>query len=103
MFFACRVSDSISLESARKTEFPSEEYFIFDERMDQSMGQYYLIVNLDKKEFLRSHDFGDGAKLLEFGCSANGMMTGLAILLADGNGRGGGDLYRSGPVADLRK
>lgn len=55
------------------------------------MGQYYLIVNPDKKQYLYSHTFGDGLKLLEFGCSAYGMLTGLTLLLADGNGRGGGD------------
>jgi uncharacterized protein YbcC (UPF0753/DUF2309 family) len=58
-----------------------------------NMGQYYRIVNLDKKEYISPHFFGDGAKLMEFGCSSYGMMTGLAILLADGNNRGGGDLY----------
>jgi hypothetical protein len=56
------------------------------------MGQYYRIVNLDKKELLNPYTFGDGAKLLEFGSSGTGMMCGLAILLADGNNRGGGDL-----------
>jgi hypothetical protein len=56
------------------------------------MGQYYRVVNLDKKELLCPYTFGDGAKLLEFGCSSPGMMCGLAILLADGNNRGGGDL-----------
>jgi len=56
------------------------------------MGQYYLIVNIDKKEYIHPHKFGDGLKLLEFGASSCGTMTGLAILLADGNGRGGGDL-----------
>lgn len=62
------------------------------------MGQYYKIVNLDKKEFLNPYTFGDGAKLLEFGCSASGMMCGLAILLADGNNRGGGDLHSDNPI-----
>lgn len=56
------------------------------------MGQYYKIVNLDKKEFITPHEFGDGPKLLEFGTSSGGAMMALAILLADGNGRGGGDL-----------
>ena len=56
------------------------------------MGQYYLIINLDKKQFIHPHKFGDGLKLLEFGASGEGTMTGLAILLADGNNRGGGDL-----------
>lgn len=67
------------------------------------MGQYYKIVNLDKKEFLTPWTFKDGAKLLEFGCSPEGTMTGLAILLASGNGRGGGDLYRSGPAYKMGK
>lgn len=62
------------------------------------MGQYYHIVNVDKKEYLYSHDLNDGLKLLEFGCSANGIMTALAILLADGNNRGGGDLHVEHPL-----
>ena len=56
------------------------------------MGQYYKIVNLDKKEFIHPHKLGDGLKLLEFGCSKNGTMTVLAILLVNSNGRGGGDI-----------
>ncbi len=57
------------------------------------MGQYYLTVNLDKKEFLYPHKFNDGLKLVEFGSSGSGTMFGLAALLAEGNGRGGGDLH----------
>jgi len=56
------------------------------------MGQYYLTVNLDKGEYLDPHKFGDGLKLLEFGNSTAGTTMGLVALLADGNGRGGGDL-----------
>ena len=56
------------------------------------MGQYYKIVNIKKKQYITPHIFGDGSKLMEFSMSANGVLTGLAILLADGNGRGGGDL-----------
>jgi hypothetical protein len=56
------------------------------------MGQYYKIVNIKKKQYISPHIFGDGSKLMEFSMSANGVLTGLAILLADGNGRGGGDL-----------
>ncbi len=62
------------------------------------MGQYYKIVNLDKEEFLDTYTFTDGAKLLEFGCSSEGCLTALAILLADGNGRGGGDLHSDNPI-----
>lgn len=56
------------------------------------MGQYYKIVNVKKKQYITPHTFGDGAKLMEFSMSASGVLAGLAILLADGNGRGGGDL-----------
>ena len=56
------------------------------------MGQYHKVMNLDKKQYLMPHRLGDGLKLMEFGNSAGGVMTGLAILLAVSNGRGGGDL-----------
>lgn len=56
------------------------------------MGQYYYTVNIDKKQFIHPHKLGDGLKLMEFGCSGQGVMMCLAVLLADGNGRGGGDL-----------
>lgn len=55
------------------------------------MGQYYKVVNITKKETIHPHAFNDGAKLMEFGLSGCGMMAGLALLLADGNGRGVGD------------
>ena len=57
------------------------------------MGQYYRVCNLDKRQVLDPHAFGDGLKLLEFGCSSLGALTALTVLLADGNGRGGGDLH----------
>ena len=56
------------------------------------MGQYYYVINIDKKQYLHAHKFGDGLKLLEFGSSGGGTMCGLALLLADGNNRGGGDM-----------
>lgn len=61
------------------------------------MGQYYKIVNLDKGQYLKPHKFNDGAKLLEFG-DGGLTMTALAVLLADGNNRGGGDLRSDNPV-----
>ena len=57
------------------------------------MGQYHLTCNLDKREYLHPHKLGDGLKLMEFGCSAMGTMTALAVLLSEQNGRGGGDLH----------
>ena len=65
---------------------------------ENGMGQYYLIVNIDKKQKLNPHKFGAGMKLMEFGNQGESIMTGLAVLLADGNGRGGGDLRSSDPV-----
>lgn len=62
------------------------------------MGQYYKIVNIKKKQYITPHTFGDGAKLMEFSMSANGVLAGLAILLADGNGRGGGDLNSNSSI-----
>ena len=62
------------------------------------MGQYFKIVNLDKKQYLHPHEFGDGLKLTEFSFSGCGTMSGLAILLADGNGQGGGDLDSANPI-----
>jgi hypothetical protein len=56
------------------------------------MGQYYKLVNITKGEFIHPHSFSEGAKLLEFGTGRYGSMMGLSILLASGNGRGGGDL-----------
>ncbi len=57
-----------------------------------AIGQYYIIANLDRKEYLSTHPFNSGSKLLEFSLDSCGPLTGLAVLLADGCGRGGGDL-----------
>jgi hypothetical protein len=62
------------------------------------MGAYYLVVCPAKRQYLHAHIFGDGLKLTEQGASGSGTMFGLAILLADGNGRGGGDLRSESPL-----
>lgn len=51
------------------------------------MGQYFIVVNLDKQEYLHAHAFGQGLKLGEFTHGGNGCMAALAVLLAD-NGAG---------------
>jgi hypothetical protein len=56
------------------------------------MGQYHLVVNLDKKQYLHPNHLGDGLKLLEF-ADGGATLTALAILLAKDNGRGLGDLH----------
>lgn len=66
------------------------------------MGQYHLIVNLTKREFLDPYEFGHGAKLweqLSYG-SPGGPADALMILLAVSNGRGGGDFDFAHPLAD---
>jgi len=58
------------------------------------MGQYFLVVNTDKKEYLMPHNFGSGLKFLEFTSDSNGVLTGLAHLLgqsSDPSGMGGTD------------
>lgn len=72
------------------------------ERQGKAIGQYYHIVSLDRRQFLHPHKFNDGLKLLEFGCSGEGVLLGLTVLLASGNGRGGGDFgQRKEPPAGL--
>jgi hypothetical protein len=56
------------------------------------MGQYFMVVNTDKKEYLMPHDFGSGLKFLEFTSDSCGVLTGLAHLLgqsSDPSGMGG--------------
>jgi hypothetical protein len=64
----------------------------------KNVGQYYKIVNIKKKQYISPYIFGDGSKLMEFSMSASGVLAGLAILLADGNGRGGGDLHSENDI-----
>ncbi len=59
------------------------------------MGQYHLIANYDKKQFIKAHAFGEGIKLMEFGRGGD-TMTALAVLLAASctpTERGGGDIH----------
>ena len=52
------------------------------------MGQYHVVVNLDKKEFIHPHKLGCGFKLCEQIATTG---RALIILTACSNGRGGGD------------
>ena len=62
------------------------------------MGQYFKVVNVKKREYINPHMFNDGMKLMEFGMRAGGTLTALAVLLSNGNGRGGGDLDSSNDI-----
>jgi hypothetical protein len=66
------------------------------------MGQYYLVVNLDKQQYLHPCRLGDGQKLLEF-ADGGATLTALAILLAKDNGRGIGDLHVAPPDAPVER
>ncbi len=57
------------------------------------MGQYFLVVNLDKEQYLHPHCFNEGLKLLEFGCSSQGTLTALTHLLRRSSEGGGGDWH----------
>lgn len=54
------------------------------------MGQYFIIVNLDKKEYIHPHKLGAGAKLFEI--CANRITGVLPFLLRQSNEGGGGDI-----------
>lgn len=55
------------------------------------MGQYHRTYNLDKKEFIHPHSIGNGLKLYEQIADPLSTSTALFALLANSNGRGGGD------------
>lgn len=55
------------------------------------MGQYHKVYNLDKKEYIHAHDIDLGLKLMEQ-CGFEGSTADAVwLLLANSNGRGGGD------------
>lgn len=66
------------------------------------MGQYYLVVNLNKRQYLHPCRLGDGQKLLEF-ADGGATLAALAILLAKDNGRGIGDLHVAPPDAPVER
>jgi len=55
------------------------------------MGQYHKVYNVDKKEFLNAHNLDNGLKLMEQVGFEKSTATALFMLLANSNGRGGGD------------
>jgi hypothetical protein len=55
------------------------------------MGQYHEVYNLDKKERIHPHEIDNGLKLYEQVGRIESTSTALFALLANSNGRGGGD------------
>lgn len=68
------------------------------------MGQYYKIANIDANEYLNPHAFNDGAKLMEFGSSAYGVLSAMVLMLfASAEARGpwaGSRIVVTGDYAD---
>lgn len=63
------------------------------------MGQYYVVANFDKKEYLHPHKWDNGMKLMEFSYFGNYLSTALLNLM---KGRWNGDrVYVVGDYADL--
>jgi hypothetical protein len=62
------------------------------------MGQYHMVVNLDKHEYIAPHELGCGLKLWEQIANSPNTGTALLILCACSNGRGGGDLEAANDV-----
>ena len=66
------------------------------------MGQYHLIANLSRTEYVDPRAFEEGQKLTEFGFGGL-TMAGFAALLSSSNNRGFGDLWseqRSSAASD---
>lgn len=57
-----------------------------------NMGQYHMIANLDKREFIYPHKLGCGLKQQEILYTNPGPAQALFVLLCASNARGGGDL-----------
>lgn len=59
------------------------------------MGQYFKIVNLDKKEVIHPHRLSQGAKLWEIGASDT--LSILTLALRKSSEGGGGDVQKNFP------
>ena len=55
------------------------------------MGQYHKLYNIDKKEYVHAHRINNGLKLMEQVGFEKCTASALWLLLANSNGRGGGD------------
>ena len=58
------------------------------------MGQYHQVYNLDKKEKIYGRTLDQGLKLMEQCGHQISTSTGVWLLLANSNGRGGGDALK---------
>lgn len=67
------------------------------------MGQYYKPINLDKKQYVYSHDFGNGLKLMEHSYVGNEFVAVVEALIAEGGAWHGDRIVWAGDYADPEK
>lgn len=65
------------------------------------MGQYHKAYNIDKREFIRPHHVGLGLKLMEQVGFEKSTVDSVFFLLANSNGRGGGDAKKHPLIGHL--
>lgn len=56
------------------------------------MGQYHKVYNIDKKQYIHAHRIDNGLKLFEQVGFEKSTASAVFLLLANSNGRGGGDV-----------
>ncbi len=61
------------------------------------MGQYHIVVNFDKYEYIHPHTLGCGLKLVEQIGQSPGTPAALFLLLSSPHRRGGGDFVDANP------
>jgi hypothetical protein len=57
------------------------------------MGQYHKVYNVDRREYIHAHRIDNGLKLHEQMGHDKSTASALFLLLANSNGRGGGDAH----------
>lgn len=67
------------------------------------MGQYFKPINLDKKQYVYSHDFGNGLKLMEHSYIGNDFVKVVEALIAEGGAWHGDRIVWAGDYADPEK
>jgi len=67
------------------------------------MGQYYLPINMDKKQFVHSHSYDNGLKLMEHSWIGNDFVGIVEDLIAEGGAWHGDRIVWAGDYADEEK
>jgi hypothetical protein len=67
------------------------------------MGQYYKPINIDKKEFVYSHNYNNGLKLMEHSWIGNDFVGVIENLIAEGGDWHGDRIVWAGDYADPDK